>query len=243
MTRWYWVGSLYVHCVFNACFAVPIRYILIEDQFSCMHQYWTNVQYQISMLSHASLEVTISQYQHTQGKMTWNKGKASSNAWIPSCVRLVYCEHLQVSSLNFWIFGFMVSFRWLFQPQWAWRVMSWLSQTTCLCITTPNMGVELEDWTRRKERHHTWSTVGKARTKSKFFHQSFFVSSDFLSICSNPPSLTPLPHSLVLHSTPPLSPSQTCSLACFFLSISCFLPESHFPLLYGVWVKVKRRKC
>lgn len=103
------------------------------------------------------------------------------------------------------------------------------------------MGAELEDWTHRKEHRPTWSTVLKVQTKCVLSHRSAFVFLTFLSVCSPPlpfllPFLLPSPPSppvwlrtqplLFLHSIP-LKPA----LLPLFLSLSGFLPDSHFPLL------------
>ena len=89
-----------------------------------------------------------------------------------------------------------------FLPQWAWKVTSSPSLTTCSCTTTPNMDAELEDWTRRKERRPTWSTVLNASIKRTLYlsYPSFFVFATFF----------PSTHPLCLA---PLYPPKTCSLA------------------------------
>lgn len=96
-------------------------------------------------------------------------------------------------------------FRWLCRLRWAWRVTFWPSPTTCLCTITQNTGAELGGWTRQKERHPTWNTVFKARTKhlGSLPHLSLSPSLYFSLYDSTPlpPSLNPFPP-VWLHTQP-----------------------------------------
>lgn len=104
--------------------------------------------------------------------------------------------------------------------------MSWLCRITCLCTTTPSTGAELEDWTPQKGHRPTWNTVLKTEP-------------NWSRLCCSSFCLFPL--SLVLacqvHHVLPLIPSNALSFF-FFLSLSCFLPWFHFPLLLGLELEV-----
>ena len=70
----------------------------------------------------------------------------------------------------------------------------------------------------------------KQEQNTQTLSPSFLCLPHFLSLCSAPlPSLPPLSGSALNPSLSPLKPALLLS----FLSLPCFLPDSHFPLLWS----------